>query len=49
MNMWKCFKKLWYFLIGKEYKVKIGWVLLPPQAVILNNEFIYQITIDKRK
>jgi hypothetical protein len=39
------FKRIWYRIISKEYKV--GWVLLPPQAVILNDETIFKITIDK--
>lgn len=42
-NRWQKFKKLWYFLIGKEYKV--GWVSLPPEVVILNDEFIHNIEL----
>ena len=49
MNIWKrfkrCSKKLWYFLIGREYKDKVGWVSLPPQALILNDEFIHIIEL----
>jgi hypothetical protein len=49
MNKWKSFKhrfkKLWYFLIRKEYK--LGWVSYPPEIVILNDEFILKIEIDE--
>ena len=37
------FKKLWYKLIGREYKV--GWFMLPPKAVILNDEFVHIVEL----
>lgn len=40
------FKKLWYFLIGREWK--IGWKMTGPHVVIFNDN-ILNITIDKRK
>ena len=41
----KFIKRIWYRIILREYKV--GWVILPPQAVILNDETILKITVDK--
>jgi len=38
------FKRLWYSLIGKKY-YRFGWKLLPLTSVIINDEFICEVTI----
>ena len=43
----RLFKKLWYFISKKEYR--LGWKMTGPNVVILNDNHICKITIDKRK
>ena len=35
-NIWYRFKKFWYFLIGKEWKV--GWVVYEKVGVVILND-----------
>lgn len=48
-NMWQSFKyrfkRLWYFILRKEWKT--GWVMTGPHVVILNDEAISKIDVDK--
>jgi len=47
-NMWNSFKNFWYFLLGKDRKIRLGWVLYEEVGtVILNDEAVTNITIDK--
>ncbi len=40
------FKNLWYkYILRREYRV--GWIMTGPKIVILNDEHISKITIDK--
>ncbi len=52
ISRWKSFKyrlkRLWYkYILRREYRV--GWILLDPVAVILNDEAVCKVTIEKRK
>jgi hypothetical protein len=51
-NMWGTFKfrfkNFWRFLLGKEPKIRLGWVLYEEVGiVILNDEAIIKIDIEK--
>jgi hypothetical protein len=51
-NMWSNFKfrfkNFWRFLLGKERKIRLGWVVYEEVGiVILNDEAICKIDIEK--